>query len=33
MAFLKDESPYQGWPDDAKDQLWQDLYSSEHEAG
>lgn len=30
MAFLDDTSPYQGWPDDEKDQLWQDMYSSEH---
>ncbi|KAJ4147382.1 hypothetical protein LMH87_001904 [Akanthomyces muscarius] len=27
VAFLEDESPYQGWPDDEKDQLWQDMYS------
>ncbi|KAM3430086.1 hypothetical protein NHJ13734_007893 [Beauveria thailandica] len=27
MAFLDDQSPYQGWPDDEKDQLWQDMYS------
>ncbi|KAM3462620.1 hypothetical protein MY5147_007693 [Beauveria neobassiana] len=27
MAFLDDISPYQGWPDDEKDQLWQDMYS------
>ncbi|TQW01129.1 tat pathway signal sequence [Cordyceps javanica] len=27
MAFQDDQSPYQGWPDDEKDQLWQDMYS------
>ncbi|KAM3519678.1 hypothetical protein NHJ13051_007334 [Beauveria bassiana] len=27
MAFLDDISPYQGWPDDEKDRLWQDMYS------
>ncbi|EGX90076.1 hypothetical protein CCM_06496 [Cordyceps militaris CM01] len=26
-AFLDDQSPYQGWPDDEKDQLWQNMYS------
>ncbi|KAJ6785076.1 hypothetical protein PWT90_08530 [Aphanocladium album] len=31
IAFIKDESPYQGWPDDEKDQLWQDMYSSDEE--
>ncbi|XWW94201.1 hypothetical protein V2A60_002143 [Cordyceps javanica] len=28
MAFQDDQSPYQGWPDDEKDQLWQDMYSN-----
>ncbi|KAK0732542.1 tat pathway signal sequence [Apiosordaria backusii] len=26
-AFGKDLSPYQGWPDDEKDDLWEELYS------
>lgn len=31
LALLNDSSPYQGWPDDDKDQLWQDMYSSMYE--
>ncbi|OAA60110.1 hypothetical protein ISF_06121 [Cordyceps fumosorosea ARSEF 2679] len=27
LAFLDDQSPYQGWPDDDKDQLWQGMYN------
>jgi hypothetical protein len=27
-GFLDDTSPYQGWPDDEKDQLWEKLYWS-----
>jgi hypothetical protein len=25
-AFGTDISPYQGWPDDHKDEIWEDLY-------
>ncbi len=27
-AFGDNKSPYQGWPDDKKDKLWEDMYSS-----
>lgn len=27
-SFGDDLSPYQGWPDDEKDKLWNDLYAS-----
>lgn len=30
MAFLDAKSPYRGWPDDEKDRMWQDMYSSEY---
>ena len=29
QAFGRDSSPYQGWPNDEQDRLWQDLYSGE----